>query len=122
MKVLVAGSRTVREDQAPQIHYYLDEMRPKITKVVHGGASGADSIGGHWAEINLLPVSRIDADWEQYGKAAGPIRNQRMLDDHPDIEMVLAFVDKPINQSRGTLDMVRRAIEAEIDYEVVRLK
>ena len=110
MKVLVAGSRTVREDQAPQIHYYLDEMRPKITKVVHGGASGADSIGGHWAKINLLPVSRIDADWE------------RMLDDHPDIEMVLAFVDKPINQSRDTLDMVRRAIEAEIDYEVVRLK
>ena len=121
MKVLVAGSRTVREDQAPQIHYYL-EARPWISSVVHGGAAGADSIAGGWAESHFLPVWRIDADWEQYGKAAGPIRNQRMLDEHPDIEMVLAFVDKPINQSRGTLDMVQRAIEAEIDYEVVRLK
>jgi hypothetical protein len=49
------------------------------------------------------------AEWDKHGRAAGPIRNQQMLDDgKPDL--VLAFAG-----GRGTDDMCRRAREAGIE-------
>jgi hypothetical protein len=47
------------------------------------------------------------ADWRKYGAAAGPIRNQRMLEGPPDI--VVAFAG-----GKGTADMVQRARAAGI--------
>lgn len=40
-----------------------------------------------------------------------------MLDvEHPDL--VLAFTDKPLEKSKGTNDMVQRAIEANVRVEI----
>ena len=50
----------------------------------------------------------MPADWTKHGKAAGPIRNQKMLDECPDL--VVAFPG-----GKGTADMVRRAMKAGID-------
>jgi DNA-binding MurR/RpiR family transcriptional regulator len=56
------------------------------------------------------------ADWEAYGKAAGPIRNQRMLDEgKPDL--VIAFSDLPTTS--GTYDMIKRAKAAGIPVYLV---
>ena len=41
-----------------------------------------------------------------------------MLDEHGPIGLVLAFVDKPLAKSKGTADMVRRAIAAGVPYEL----
>jgi UDP-N-acetylmuramoylalanine-D-glutamate ligase len=79
-----------------------------VTAVVHGGAAGADTSAGALAEEHGLPVTVYDTDWEKHGRAAGPIRSQRMLDEaNPDL--VLAFPG-----ARGTADMVRRAKEAGV--------
>lgn len=77
------------------------------TEVVHGDARGADKCA-KWAAEEMLgiPCHTHPADWDRYGKAAGSIRNQEMLDKHPDIGMVLAF---PLPGSIGTWDMVGRA-------------
>jgi len=57
------------------------------------------------------------ADWKSYGKGAGPIRNQLMLDEgKPDL--VLAF-HNDISSSRGTADMIRRAKKHGISYEII---
>jgi hypothetical protein len=48
------------------------------------------------------------ADWDRYGKGAGPIRNKQMLDENPDIEMVIAFHTNLTN-SKGTKNMIDRA-------------
>lgn len=48
--------------------------------IVHGGARGADTLCGEWAKARGIPVARVDADWDFYGKKAGPIRNQWMLE------------------------------------------
>ena len=62
-------------------------------------------------------VIMVWADWELEGKAAGPIRNQRMLDIHqPDL--VLAF-HRFIANSKGTKDMVDRARKAGVRIKVV---
>ena len=61
-----------------------------------------------------IPVERFPADWSEYGKAAGAIRNQQMLDEGtPDL--VVAFPG-----GNGTLDMVRRSQRAGI--KVLRTK
>ncbi len=54
-----------------------------------------------------LEVERYPADWEQYGKAAGHIRNQQMLDSGVDIA-----VEFP--GGRGTADMRARLNKAGV--------
>lgn len=76
--------------------------------IIQGGAPGADTCAKHWATRNLVPVETVKADWKAHGRAAGPIRNQRMIDEfRPDI--VMAFPG-----GRGTTDMVERAKAAGI--------
>jgi hypothetical protein len=78
--------------------------------VVHGAARGADSIAAQIAENMGLQVVAYPADWDAHGKAAGPIRNQRMLDENLDITLVVAFP----GIGKGTFDMMRRAREKGI--------
>ncbi len=94
----------------------LAEMHPGAT-LVHGGAPGADSWCGYYGGLAGLTVEAHAAKWNIYGKKAGPIRNQQMLDSG--IDLVVAFPG-----GRGTSDMVRRARKAhvrvwEIDPELI---
>lgn len=81
---------------------------------MHGGATGADDMAGACAEFadSITEVIVVKADWKQYGRAAGPIRNQQMIDCHPDL--VLAF-HNDLEHSKGTKDCVNRARKAGID-------
>lgn len=72
-------------------------------RVIHGAARGADTLAHEWAAHHEIPVDVYPADWQAHGRAAGPIRNARMLEEgKPDV--VVAF-----KGGRGTADMVRRA-------------
>lgn len=81
----------------------------RVTVIVSGCARGADTLGIEWAEANGIEVARFPADWHTHGRAAGPIRNQQMLDEGK-LDLVVAFPG-----GRGTADMVRRAKAAGID-------
>ena len=74
--------------------------------VVHGACRGADRIEGEIAEELGLTVEAYPADWKRYGRGAGPIRNQQMLDSG--IHTVCAFHNDILN-SKGTADMCARA-------------
>lgn len=103
MRLLVCGGRNYADRDA--VYCALLELHPSA--VITGGASGADRIAEEWARP-VVPVETYKADWTKYGKAAGPIRNQQMIDEgKPDA--VLAFPG-----GRGTADMVRRAVSAGI--------
>lgn len=112
MRVLACGSRTFQD--APVVNAVLNGFLWEYQDpddpftIIEGGAKGADSLAGSWAD-NALNVARLTypADWSGIGKAAGPIRNQQMLDEgNP--AFCLAFIDKPLPESRGTADMVAR--------------
>lgn len=104
MKVLVCGGRNYLD--LKRVFEVLDGLRPK--HVIHGGASGADRCANDWAIVRGVRRSIYPADWVRLGKAAGPLRNQLMLDkEKPDL--VIAFPG-----GRGTADMVRRAREAGV--------
>jgi hypothetical protein len=86
------------------------------TLVIHGGARGVDSMAGAAAAQLKIPIRVFPADWKKNGKAAGPIRNQQMLDEgKPDL--VLAFWD---GKSRGTEHMIGLAKKAGILCRVVQ--
>lgn len=109
MTVLVCGDRRWKHGAAPIIKALRDH---RATSVIHGAARGADTCGDFAAKTLRLPVQSFPADWERHGKAAGPIRNQRMLDEgKPDL--VLAFHDD-IDSSKGTRHMVAIATRAGV--------
>jgi hypothetical protein len=84
MRLLVAGGRT--HGDAVHVFRQLDAIHAErpITTVIHGAAQGADTLGGLWALAKGIPVEAHPADWEQHGRAAGPIRNAAMLATGPD--------------------------------------
>lgn len=43
--------------------------------VLCGGAPGVDRLGSEWAKARGIPVEDYPAEWEKFGKRAGPIRN-----------------------------------------------
>lgn len=109
MKVLVCGGREYWD--AYRVFTVLDALHREvgITKIVNGDAPGADRLSSLWAVLAGIAVDRYPALWEKDGRrAAGPIRNQRMLDqEQPD--MVVAFPG-----GTGTADMVRKARRAGV--------
>ena len=95
-------------------------MLPPNTEIVEGDCKGADKISGYLARRRGMIVHPEPAKWEEYEKAAGPIRNQLMIDKyHPDL--VIAFHDN-IEKSKGTMDMIKRANKAGILVKLVTSK
>ncbi len=79
-----------------------------VTAVIHGGARGADEGAGRWAESEGIKPTVYRADWKQHGKAAGPIRNRKMLEEgKPDL--VIAF-----QGGKGTALMIALAREVGV--------
>jgi hypothetical protein len=106
LRILVCGGRDYTDRQT--VFDVLDRLHRDrgIACIIHGGARGADMLAGEWAARAGIQVDRYPADWETYKHAAGPIRNQQMLDQgKPD--GVVAFPG-----GRGTADMKRRASAA----------
>lgn len=103
VKVLVCGGRKYNDKS--KLFSELDRLHEhfKFTCVVHGAAPGADALAHMWASKKGLEVKPYPADLSQ-GNEQGPLRNQRMLDENPDIALVVAF---PGNN--GTADMVNRS-------------
>ena len=107
-RVLVCGGRGY--SNTPRVYAVLDDLHAHlgIVCVIEGSATGADARAASWALKQGVPTETFPADWKTHGRAAGPIRNQRMLDEgRPD--MVVAFPG-----GRGTADMVRRAKAAGV--------
>lgn len=112
MKILVTGSRewkdwaTIYKDLLPL---------PPGSIVVHGGARGADRIAGRLAQALDHVVRIYTAQWDLYGRSAGPIRNQQMLkEEHLNVEPIEYVLAYPLPQSMGTRDMILRAVKAGI--------
>jgi hypothetical protein len=113
-RVLVCGGRDYA-DQG-QLYRVLDAAHAAnpIVCLIHGGARGADTLAADWALERDVLCNAYVADWGRDGKAAGPIRNQQMIDlGKP--HMVIAFPG-----GKGTADMIRKAEAAGVP--VVRVK
>jgi hypothetical protein len=101
MRILVCGGRDYSNRAV--VFAMLDKLNVGVVEICHGGARGADFLAGEWAKARGVPCTVFYAKWDTYGKRAGPIRNQQMLDEFkPDL--TVAFPG-----GSGTADMVRRS-------------
>lgn len=118
--VIVCGGRTFRDSKKVNDvlrALWIEQRAAGATlTIVAGGATGADQLARDWARgcaKEGVAFIEVAADWAQHGDAAGPIRNQLMLDRHqPDL--VIAFPG-----GTGTADMVRRAKKARVPVREV---
>lgn len=111
-RILVCGGRDFndRAVMASALSPYRTNRPTEASELILivGGAPGADTLAEEWADVFGIRKRVFLADWKAHGRAAGPIRNQRMLNEgRPDL--VLAFPG-----GRGTADMVRRARSAGV--------
>jgi hypothetical protein len=117
VRALVCGGRDFAD--ARWLWEVLNELQKEAggaLVILHGGAQGADALAGAWARHYGIPCLAYLAEWRRYGRRAGPIRNQRMLDEgSPDL--VLAFPG-----GRGTADLIARAREAGIPVRIAARK
>lgn len=108
LKVLACGGRDYEDRKHVEAALAKLHARDGIDLLIHGGARGADTLAGAWAEEAKIPVCVFPANWTHQRTAAGPLRNISMLRfGQPDA--VVAFPG-----GRGTADMVRRAKDAGV--------
>lgn len=49
------------------------------TAILHGGATGADTLCAEWGQTMGVCVIRVDANWTAHRKRGGPLRNEWMM-------------------------------------------
>lgn len=120
MKLLVTGDRNWVDNIV--MHTVLLQIYHNNTDdaiyLVHGNCRGADvmalkilsEIAIQYPKCKIIDC-KMSANWNRYGKAAGPIRNSEMLLYHSDIDLYLAFHNN-IEKSVGTKDMINKIIKS----------
>jgi len=109
IRVLVCGGRDYSD--AMTLGSWLGGIHKDrgIALIIEGGGTGADTLARQFGQFAGIPVRTFGANWRKLGKAAGPIRNAKMMDEgKPDL--VVAFPG-----GRGTADMARRARAAGVE-------
>ena len=114
-RLIIAGSRSIDDYDylcGVLMQFTAGGRRRGVYEIVSGGADGVDQQGERWAEEYDCTVKRFNPDLEDYGKAAGPIRNQTMA-NYGDI--LVAIWD---GKSTGTRSMIDEAITAGCEVHV----
>ena len=126
LRIIIAGSRDFNDYELLKksaIEIITKKtMLPDLTRIVSGGARGADTLGERFANEMGLEISRFIPDWDGLGKRAGYVRNAEMAkfaveDDNNG--MLIAFWD---GQSRGTKHMIDLAKRYGLEVHVVNYK
>lgn len=121
MRILVCGATYFLDYH--KLHYELIKIFKEkhldlsdIT-IISGMAKGADTLAVQFANQYDIPCLEFPADWARYGKGAGPVRNQQMLDEGKP-NLIVAF---PMQISKGTRDMINRGLMEDIEVIVIEV-
>ena len=126
LRVIIAGSREFNDYELLKkfaIEIITKKtMLPDLTRIVSGGARGADTLGERFANEMGLEITRFIPDWDGLGKRAGYVRNAEMakfaVEDNND-GLLIAFWD---GKSRGTKHMIDLAKRYGLEVHVVNYK
>jgi hypothetical protein len=110
MKVIIAGGRDITDYNL--VLSAIQESGFEITEVISGMASGVDELAVRYAKENNLPLQEFWAEWNSYGKSAGPIRNRQMASS---ADALIAIWD---GKSRGTKNMIDEATKKGLKIKV----
>jgi len=114
-RIIIAGGREFTDKR--QMELALEPLLssyPFSIEIVSGGARGADRLGEKYAKNRGLKLTVMPADWDKYGKRAGPKRNLEMA-KYADV--LVAFWD---GKSTGTRNMINQALQHGLGIHVYR--
>ena len=100
-KVILAGSRDI--DDYELLCNTIIESGFQIHQVICGMAKGVDLLGYRWAKENSIPIKECYPNWKQFGRSAGILRNEDML------ELATHLIAIRKNYSAGTSHMIKIA-------------
>ena len=115
LRIIIAGSRDFNDYELLKksaIEIITKKtMLPDLTRIVSGGARGADTLGERFANEMGLEISRFIPDWDGLGKRAGYVRNAEMakfaVEDDND-GMLIAFWDGKSRETKHMIDLAKR--------------
>ena len=123
LRIIIAGSRDFNDYELLKksaIEIIAKKtMLPDLTRIISGGARGADTLGERFANEMGLEISRFIPDWDGLGKRAGYVRNAEMAKfavEDDNYGVLIAFWD---GQSRGTKHMIDLAKRYGLEVHVV---
>ena len=116
MRLWIAGSRHMHDVTRfkNRIEKVVLELDKEHDMLIHGCAAGVDEAARLFAVKHEIVHVAAPARWNEHGKAAGPLRNQYII-DHWKPQMLAAF---PGPESKGTADAIKRARKAGIKTAV----
>lgn len=105
LKVIVAGSRGFDNYELLQekLDFYL--RNHDDVEIVSGTARGADRLGERYAIARGLPLKKFSANWNKYGKKAGYLRNEQMVNY---ADACVVFWDGKSKGSKHTIDLAKK--------------
>lgn len=125
INLVVTGSR---EDLTSYQMMVVRNMLDRIITTGHVNTiaigdcpTGVDLFATQWAEKAGFKPKIFKANWDRYGKAAGPKRNQQMIDWAKAQPLPSFCIGFPGKKSKGTYDCLRRAREAGFEVLVVSI-
>lgn len=114
-RLIIAGSREFND------YARLSKVVSCLTRgwgnfeIVSGRCRGADRLGERYAREYGIPLKVFPAEWERYGKGAGPIRNQEMANYATHCIVFLG------ENSRGSKNMVETAKRYKLKVKTIRI-
>lgn len=115
MRVIIAGPRDYSDYQFVEKNVLDLVSRYKDVEIVEGGAKGVDSCACIIANNHGYKHKRFCAEWNKYGKVAGPMRNEEMA-LYADMLIAFRYVNHP---SRGTENMIKKALYHRLLIHVI---
>jgi len=112
MNAAVVGSRNFQDYEL--VKQILGEY--EISVVVSGGAKGADSLGGKYANEHQIPTLIFKPDWKRLGRGAGPARNKTIVEN---ADFIIAFWD---GDSKGTKSAINFAKKLNKPLRIVMIE
>jgi hypothetical protein len=111
--IAIVGSRSITDKEFvfSTIDCYLSNLNKDEIVIVSGGAVGIDSLAMLYAAEHNIKTEIFKPDWEKYGKSAGFIRNQQIVDR---ADYLLAIT----TGSKGTADTIKKAEKKGIVIKV----
>ena len=115
-KVLVCGSRDIRDWKFVfnKLDFLLSKKDLSSVVLIHGDQKsfdkhleiyhGADYFAKLWAKERNVKQIPFPADWDNFGKSAGPIRNKQLVNENPDA--CVGFLGRNSKNS-GTKNMLK---------------
>lgn len=112
-RVIIAGGRDlpICTYALDRVACLLDKLPKDSIELVTGTANGADQLA--YAFQAEYPIKEFPAEWDNFGKAAGHIRNKQMAEYATHL---ILFWD---GKSKGSQNMLKEAKARRLKYKVI---